>query len=246
MNLKNHFLLIVLVVSTFPLLAQNVKERVQNNVQIAEGKKNLERDTRELAAFKAKVVNFDAAFENRNLAEVGNLKLSILADMKREVEQSKVKAAKARKEIAQSSAEVRSDRRELKRDRKDSNSTRRDKRDDQKDMARDKANKRDDKRDRRDDIRDQKSIVDRLEKQSGILQKLTAYSFSFDAGALQTAAANKVLIGNFVQTMRADIVATKQELSEDMRENREDRRETRDDIKEHKEKNKRGSRRDRN
>ncbi|MEO1262919.1 MAG: hypothetical protein AAFZ15_29190 [Bacteroidota bacterium] len=239
------FLLLMLALP-FYLNGQNAKERIQNRSQIAEGKKNLERDTRELAAFKAKTTAFETAFQNRNLELVRKLKMDLLTDMKREIEQGKVKAAQARREVAQSSAEVRSERREIRRNVEDSNTTRRDRQDDKRDMARDRINKADDKADRRDDIRDQKAIVERVEKQSKILQTLTAYTFSLEDGVLEKAIANKALIAEFTRTMEADIVATKQELGEDVRENREDRRETRDDRQERNERDTRIKNRGRN
>ncbi|MFT4565394.1 MAG: hypothetical protein ACI9FN_000347 [Saprospiraceae bacterium] len=177
-------ILILLTLLNYESFAQNTKERIQNNNQISEGKKNFDRDTKEIAEVKVKVNLFNNQFEMKNLAEVKILKLKIIEDFRREVEQSEVKAVKARREIAQSSAEVRSDRRELQRDRNDSQRGRFDKEDDKKDMRRDKRNKRDDKRDRRDDKRDFEAQVERTEQQKTILSGLINFKFGFDGELL--------------------------------------------------------------
>ena len=226
-------LFIMMVLMNYQSFAQNTKERIQNNNQIAEGKKNLERDTKELAEAKVKVSLFNKEFDAKNLAEVKILKLKIIKDFRREVRQSEEKAVKARREISQSSAEVRSDRRELQRDRNDSNQrSRYDKKDDKKDMRRDQANKRDDKRDRRDDIRDFEAQVERAEQQKTILDGLIKFTFGFEGILLEKSIAQKVLMEKFINTMEADIAAIKREIAEDKRERNEDRRERRDDRKE--------------
>lgn len=209
--------------------AQNAKEAIQNTKQIAIGKKMLERDIKELHAFKTKLKLFTTAFEAKDMKKVANLKSSILLDITREVGQSDEKAKMARKEIAQSSAELRSDRRENRRNKKDSKKGRYDKHDDKKDEARDQANTRDDRRDKRDDKRDFQQQIHRAEQQVTILKTLKTFNFSFDASNFDKAVANKKLITDFVVTLEQDIAATKRELSEDKREQREDRRERRDD-----------------
>ena len=222
--------ILVLVVSfNTAINAQNIKEAVQNSKQIIEGKKNLERDSKELAAYKLKINAFNNAFKIRNLSKSNELKASILTDMIREVQQSGVKAKKARLEIAQSSAEIRSDRREIRRDKEDSKKGRFDSKDDKKDLNRDKANMRDDKRDRRDDIRDFEDQIKRAERQATILKSLKGYRFSYSTERLGEAEVNKKLLHEFLQTLQADIIATKKELNEDIRESREDSRERRDD-----------------
>ena len=213
----------------FALQGQNAKEAIQNTKQKAEGKMMLERDVKELEAFKAKIAAFDTAFEARNLEKTNELKASIVKDMVREVGQSGEKAKKARMEIAQSSAEVRSERREIRRDREDSDRGRYDRNDDERDLARDKANARDDRRDRRDDIGDFQKQIDRAERQAVILEKLKDYQFGFEASALEKAVAQKALLQEFQKNLEEDVVATKMELNEDIRESREDRRERRDD-----------------
>lgn len=233
---KQSILSLGLVLFSMSVYAQNAKEAIQNTQQIVEGKKMLERDVKELKQFKAKIGLFNAAFDAKNSEEANTLKKSIITDMIREVEQSGVKAKKARKEIAQSSAEVRSDRRENRRNREDSKHGRYDRRDDQRDMARDRANTRDDMRDRRDDIRDFELQIQRAETQAEILKKLKVYNFSFKDTDFETSLVNKKLISDFVDSMHQDIEATKRELAEDNRERREDRRERVDDRNERNEK----------
>ena len=217
------------------LTAQNAKEVIQNTQQIAEGKKNLERDTKELEAFKLKTVALAAAFESKNVVKSNELKASLYQDMLRELAQSKEKAAKARREISQSSQEVRSERREIRRDKEDSDRGRYDRRDDERDLARDRVNAADDRRDRRDDMRDFQAQIDRAERQGKIVGAINAYTFSYEGAALEQATVNKNLIMEFQNLLQQDIVATQRELNEDIRESREDRRERRDDRNERKE-----------
>lgn len=219
--------------------AQNTREAINNTKQIIEGKKLLERDEAELKGFRAKLGMLKTAVNKDNQAEVRKLKEDLVTDMMREVEQSGVKAKKARLEIAQSSAEVRSDRREIRDNREDSKRGRYDSRDDQRDMARDQANKRDDKRDRRDDIRDLQQIIDNAEKQAKLLQAIKNYDFTLDTPDKEAYIARKKMVkgtfNEFIGTLKADIAATKRELAEDNRERREDRRERIDDREERKE-----------
>ncbi len=221
-------ILVILFLST-NLIAQNAKEAIQNTKQITEGKKNLERDINELKSFKTKLLAFDRSLESKNEFQINDLKRSLLIDMKKEVEQSKVNAVKARREIAQSSSEVRSDRRENNRNRNDSKRGRFDKQDDKKDARRDRANTRDDKRDRRDDIRDFQNQIDRSERLTKILAIITNYNFSFNSNQLNKNETNRNLLNEFISIMKEDIEATKIELNEDIRESREDRRERNDD-----------------
>ena len=236
MQKKIYFtLFITLLLMNYQSFAQNTKERMQNNKQITEGKKNFERDTRELAEAKVKVSHFNKAFAAKNLAEVKIMQAKIITDFRREVEQSEQKAVQARREVSQSSAEVRSERREMQRNRKDSQRGRFDKQDDKQDMRRDRRNKRDDKADRRDDRRDFEAQIERTEKQKRILNGLIDFTFGFKGILLEKSIAQKALMEQFITTMEADIVATKREIAEDKRERKEDGRERRDDRNERKE-----------
>ncbi|WP_160114668.1 hypothetical protein [Aquimarina sp. AU474] len=209
--------------------AQNAKEAIQNTKQITEGRRNLERDTKELQEIKLKITLFKKAFDEQNSVKTNALKQDIITDMYREVGQSQVKGKQARIEIAQSSAEIRSDRREVRRNRDDTNNSRYDRHDDKRDMARDQVNKRDDQRDRRDDIRDFEAQIARAERQASILKTLKTFNFSFDSEMLKKSILHKKLIHEFVKILEDDIEATKRELAEDNRERREDRRERFDD-----------------
>ena len=226
---------IALMIGSF-VNAQNAREAINNTKQIIEGQKMLERDEAELKTFRAKLGQLKSAVNSDDQAEIRRLKADLVTDMAREVEQSGVKAKKARIEIAQSSAEIRTDNREIRRDRNDSNNGRFDRRDDEKDLARDKANRRDDRRDRRDDIRDMQQIINNAEKQVQLLQTIRDYDFTIDTPSREAFVARKRLVKSsfmdFIDTMKADIASTKRELAEDNRERREDRRERRDDRQE--------------
>ncbi len=215
-----------------PLQAQNAKEAMQNTKQIVEGKEALQRDMKELEAFKRKLTTFNSAFNGKNVKDVNTIKMQIVADMAREVQQSNIKAKNARRELSQSSAEVRSDRREIRRNKNDSDRGRYDRKDDDRDMARDRANSRDDRRDRRDDVRDLEQQIERAKRQEIIFNKVNQYSFGFGKSEMSMAETNKKLILEFVSLLNEDVEATKRELAEDNRERREDRRERRDDRQE--------------
>jgi len=78
-------------------------------------------------------------------------------------------------------------------------------------------------------MRDFEEQIKRAESQTAILNSLKEYNFSYNPGAMEKAVVNKKLLHEFMQTLVLDIVATKKELNEDIRESREDGRERRDD-----------------
>jgi len=211
---------------------RNIKERAVDRHQIKKGAINLERDVKELDAFKAKIVAFKTAFENGNKDRLRNLKLEILGDMEREIRQTEAKLAQAKVEVKQSKSEVRSDNREIRNDRKDLKRGGDPIRDDVKDLARDKHDRRDDVRDLRDDVNDVDGLQRRLTNQQRLYTALKAVTFSRGATRGEKVAANKALISDFVLTMQNDIKATKREIGEDIGELKEDRKETRDDRRE--------------
>jgi len=213
--MKNLTNLLVLVLFINVATAQDIKESIQNTKQIVEGKKNIKRDSKELAAFKLKMDSFDSAFQLKSAVKSNDLKLSLLKDMAREVQQSKVKVKKARLEIAQSSSEIRSGRKKI--------------REDKKVLSKNRFNLRDDQRDRRDDVRDFKQQKQRAERQAFILKVIKEYNFSYDSINFEMTLANNKLLHEFMEILKADLDATKRELNEDIKERREDARERRND-----------------
>jgi len=149
--------------------------------------------------------------------------------MQREINQSERKIAQDRQEVGESASERNASNREVRRSQIDvaDNGTA---------TTREVIKLRDDRRDRRDDQRDlndDKSDLEhqitRTTRQKHILNSLKAVNFSFDITVREQVLANKRLIHEFVQTMEADINATRIELTEDNREAGEDRRERRED-----------------
>ena len=98
------FLLTILCESVW---AQNTRERIQNQAQITRGKKNLERNQKELQAFQAKMVQFKEAYENEDAAQVNQLKAQLIGDMKREIQQTKVKLEQAKREDRRERRDIR-------------------------------------------------------------------------------------------------------------------------------------------
>jgi hypothetical protein len=215
---------------SFSQVLQNTKESAQNRSQIHTNKTNLQRDTRELEAFRTKKARLLEAIEIGDQKTVSLMKQDVLTMMEQEVQQAKAKMRQSNREVSQSKQEVRSDRREIRRDRADISTSRNDKRDDARDLRRDRVNKRDDKRDVRDDRRDRNQVVARSDRQSEILQTLTAKGLT---GTPEDIA----LINEFESLMEKDINATSIELKEDRGEMREDSRERRDDRRERREGN---------
>ncbi|MEM8999181.1 MAG: hypothetical protein AAGB24_02870 [Bacteroidota bacterium] len=74
-----------------------------------------------------------------------------------------------------------------------------------------------------DDIRDFEEQISRAERQAEILDRIRDYHFGFENSAMEKALANKALLEEFKDILREDIVATKRELNEDVRDRREDR-----------------------
>lgn len=106
---------------------------------------------------------------------------------------------------------------------------------DGRDLRDDRRDKRDDKRDARDDKADLEKQIARTARQKRILNTLEVFTFSFEPNVMEKAVANKRLMIEFIQTMEADIAATKAELIEDKGEAKEDRKEGREDRRERRE-----------
>lgn len=232
----NLFIAFAALVFSLPLKAQirsNV-EKAADHQQIAVDKHQLERDSKELAAFEGKLKLAEKAWKARNVNTLNKLRAELVDDMQREIEQSERKLNQAQKEVKESNSEIRSDNREIRRDKKDA-SRGRDRADDRRDLARDRHDRRDDIRDRRDDVNDRAERKRRLENQKKIYATLKAYNFSLDGPSKEKAQTNKKLLHSFLATMKADLNETKEELREDKGELREDRRETRDDRRERRE-----------
>tara|TARA_R110002051_G_scaffold275909_1_gene336852 strand:- start:7600 stop:8241 length:642 start_codon:yes stop_codon:yes gene_type:complete len=198
-------------IASSTIMAQNIKEAVQDHNQIKIDKELLSRDIAELETFKSQTSNYKINPAN---------KPQLINNMEREIEQTKAKLARANVEVVQSTREVGTDRREKRKNRrKYEGST-----DDLKDMTRDRVNTRDDKRDKRDDERDLSELQNRLENQIILL------------GSFKSSNTTQItVLEKFMLTMSADINETKEELAEDKGEVREDRRERRDDRRERRE-----------
>lgn len=215
-------------------VVRNAKEATDNRKAIEIGQAQLEKDIAQLAAYKTKVNAFDGAFANKQLKKVRSLKVDILTDMRREIEQSERKIAQDKKELTQSVSEVKSSKREVRRSRRDRATPDGDV-GDGRDLRDDRRDKRDDKRDARDDKADLEKQIARTARQKRILNTLEVFTFSFEPNAMEKAVANKRLMNEFIQTMEADIAATKAELIEDKRGAKEDRKERREDKRERRE-----------
>lgn len=194
MKILVNFLSIVLFFNV--AVCQNVIRAKQNIKQFSGGNKNLESDSKELEAFKLKIAAFDKAFEARNLVVSNELKLSLLEDMAREVQQSNVKEKQARLEKVQRSAEIRAGNRKAI-------------------GCKNNANQRDELLERKDDIKDSKQQIKRAKHQSIIVETLKFYEFSFELINLELAVANKEMLHHFLELLEEDLLAAKKELTID-------------------------------
>jgi len=214
------------------MTGRNAVERTGNRVQIAQGKQMLERDQKELEAYKKQMADLENAFANKDVEKLNTLSSQLAGDMAREVGQSAEKAEQAKRELRADRSEVRSDRRELAGSRDDANTgfyTD----DDRNDLAQDRVNKFDDNVDSVRDAKDLQAIVARAGRQQQILQSVKAAKFSFESEAAAEASAEaKSQYKEFAALMEQDFAQTKKEITEDRLEASEDRRETRDDVRE--------------
>ncbi|MEM6700158.1 MAG: hypothetical protein AAF599_17270 [Bacteroidota bacterium] len=242
--MKKNFLLFALMLLISHLadaqIGRNRIEASQNQKAMATNKAQLERDIQELAAYKAKLAEFEKAFVAKNVAKTAALKTDLVAAMQREIEQSEKKIAQDQRELSQSKSEVAASNRETNRsrvDRRRGSSNVKDRRD----VRDDRRDKRDDQRDAADDKSDLEQQIARTQRQKQIYTTLQAVAFSFEPARQEKAIANKALFQEFAATMEKDIAATKAEMAEDQREAAEDRRERREDRRE-----RTGNRRNRN
>lgn len=218
---KNSYLIATLVLmTTLFASAQNAKETVQDYAQINVGNAQLERDTKELETFKADVSEFQTALEKGDTILAQKYRQGILTAMEREIGQTEVKVARAKREVVQSSVEKGTNRREKRSNRRTFEGTQ----DDRRDMRRDRRNIRDDRRDKRDDIADREELELRSENQKALYESAKADE-TLGNGILE----------KFITTMNNDLLETQEEIREDKGELREDRRERRDDRRERRE-----------
>ncbi len=221
-----------------PVIAQtgrNAAEANQNQQAMAANQAQLERDINELAVFKAKLTQFETAIAGKDASKVTTLKTGLLADMRREIEQSEMKIAQDKRELTQSKSEVAASGRETNRSRLDRATIDNDSKDGY-DVRDDRRDKKDDKKDAKDDKKDMEKQIARTERQKQIYAALQAFTFSFDPSLQEKVVANKALLQEFASTMEADIAATKAEVAEDKREAAEDSKERREDRREKAEK----------
>ncbi|WP_442267556.1 hypothetical protein ACSIGC_07760 [Tenacibaculum sp. ZS6-P6] len=212
--------------------AQNFKdkkEKLDNKYAIATGKKQLQKDIRQLEAFEKKIIAFEDAFINHNTKLVKTLKIDILSDMKREIKQSERKIEQDRIELKQSKTELRNSKREFNRSKRDV--LRRNSVKNRREFRDEKRDKNDDRRDLIDDKRDLKTQIARTERQKEIYNKIKAFNFlAKRASGKRKLMTNSKLLNEFAKTMQADITSTKKELKEDYKEMNEDKRERRENF----------------
>ena len=216
---------------TLAQVRRNVGEASQNQQAMATNQAQLDRDTRELAAFKAKLSQLEVVFASLEMPRVALLKADLLTDMQREIEQSERKIAQDQRELAQSRSEVNSSARETNRSRYDRATPDNDLKDGR-DVRDDRRDKRDDQRDARDDRSDLERQIARSKRQKEIYAVLRAFTFSAEPSMREKAMANIALLHEFASTMEMDIAATTAEIQEDKRESKEDAKERREDRRE--------------
>lgn len=231
MKTFKYILITVFIVSVSFVNAQalqNTREAIDNRKAMATNKHQLKKDVAQLHTFKKKIIAFEEAFINHNRKQIKVLKATILSDMKREIAQSERKIKQDQLELKQSKRELRNSKREARNSRRDvarrnTHKNRRELRDDIRD-------KRDDRRDKNDDIRDLKAQIARTERQKEIMRTIKAYNFlAKKAPGKHKLITNSKLLNDFVNTMEADIRATKLEIVEDRKEIWEDKRERNED-----------------
>jgi hypothetical protein len=193
--------------------AQNAKESIINEKQIAISKMQLERDQLEVREFKTLLETMDAIELPQGMFDYKVVNAKLLFAMRREQEQANQKASQSHREVRQS-------RREARKERQEALAT---------ENVRDRIQATDDQRDLRDDRRDRKSTVRRAKKMGAIIDQATNLLLALGREDAEAISKNRELMGEFLQLLYEDLEATKRELGEDRRERREDRRERRTD-----------------
>ena len=196
---------------------QNIKEKRQDKKEIKQSQKIIIRDKQELNQFIIKAKEYRKADSLKSTLKIKNLHRGILADMEREINQTKLKIKEAKTEVTRSKKEVRGENREIKKDLKDLSQKNGDHKDDKKDLARNKRDKRDDIRDTKDDKRDLNQLKKRLTSQIKLKNKFNKNKKNLKA------------LKRFTKTLIADGIQNKNELREDKIELKEDRKETKND-----------------
>ncbi|MBT3209974.1 MAG: hypothetical protein HN704_15860 [Bacteroidetes bacterium] len=224
--MKKSVLLLALIVLLFQfeIFAQknrNANEAAQNKEQLKIDEATLKQDNIELDIFKVKLVKFEKAYLKKNFPKVKALKIDIISDIHREIEQSEIKIEREKLEAKQSKNEVKSESKEI-RKRKGHNRG-------------DRYDKRDDERDLKDDLKDLEKQIDRTNRQKAILETIELHTFGFTEVSLGT----KKLLHEFAETMEDDIAATKREIQETIAEQEEDKRERQEDRRGRKKKKRR-------
>lgn len=224
--MKPHFTILCLGLGLLPSAAmgQNTRELIQNEIQIMLGKEMLERDSRELASFRATAAAIESALNAGQFPKAQSLAEQLVESMYREINQTKAKIEFAQAEVGQSRSEQGTNRRENRRNRSQYSGSG----DDRRDITRDRRNARDDRRDSRNDVLDLTELNNRFENQKALYNKMKAVNFStLRPGAKEEI--NEQIVRAFIATLEADLEETREELQEDQQERREDRRERKDD-----------------
>lgn len=225
------FLLLALFLTSNWAIAQrgrNAAETNQNQQAMTANEAQLKRDLDELATFKTKLAQFEAAFADKNTEKVAAVKNELTFAMQREIQQSEHKIAQDKKEVAQSQSETAASKRETNRSRFDRATIDNDAKDAY-DVRGDRRDRKDDQRDAMDDKNDLERQIARTSRQKQIYATLQDFTFSFEPSFQEKAAANLALLQEFASIMENDIAAIKAEMEEDKREAAEDRRERKED-----------------
>lgn len=219
-------MLTLLCEPVFAQIGRNLVERGRDRKQIDRSKEWLVRDQAELQEFQKLVADLQAAVQSGEQENYTSLHAKLSEAMKRELEQSKVKADLAKKEVKQSSRELRSERRDVRESREADE-------DDEDwaelDRVRDNLQRGDDRRDRKDDVADLKQAGGRAQRQGQLLAQFTTTDETPTDDRAAAIASQTAIAKEFMKVLQADINATQIELKEDAAELKEDRRETRQD-----------------
>ncbi len=232
--MKNLLVITFVALFSFNSLVQaqtirNAAEAVDNQQEIHVGFAQLDRDLYELAAFKSKLSALEDALQNRDKDTARALISDLVSDMQREINQSERKIAQDSKEVRESTSERNASNREVRNSRRNAADNGTVTNQEVRRLKDDRSDRRDDQRDLNDDKSDLENQIARTNQQKFIFGSLKKVRFSFRESVSEQITANVKLIHEFVQTMEADIAATRLELAEDHREVREDRRERRED-----------------
>jgi len=185
-------------------------------------------DRRDLDRLSDLIIKWDRLRKTNNLAALDQIEAQIAIELRKDLKETQLETALAKKEVKQSTNEVKRSKTEARRERRDRDL-------DKKALKDDVHDRRDDKRDLKDDVRDAQKTEQLLEQKRTVARDLIALQKQIDMpgkkGDKVLQSKQRALLEEYLKLSQQEIQMGIRELNEDQQELREDRRERREDQK---------------